>query len=177
MYLEIAVTDTGRGIPESVQATIFKRFYREEAVHDVDGIGIGLYLAREIITMQGGYITVESEVGKGSTFSIFPVSYTHLETLKLLINEIAEQSGVPEQYVMYSSTYFGLAEEKSTQELLVIIGASSLIVLACSLVIYSLFYISVIGKTHEYGRLRVLGATSVQIKRIVRKENFLLRCV
>ena len=53
------------------QATIFKRFYREEAVHDVDGIGIGLYLAREIITMQGGYITVESEVGKGSTFSIF----------------------------------------------------------------------------------------------------------
>lgn len=72
------------------------------------------------------------------------------ETLKLLINEIAEQSGVPEQYVMYSSTYFGLAEEKSTQELLVIIGASSLIVLACSLVIYSLFYISVIGKTHEY---------------------------
>ena len=72
------------------------------------------------------------------------------ETLKLLINEIAEQSGVPEQYVMYSSTYFGLAEEKSTQELLVIIGASSLIVLACSLVIYSLFYISVIGKTHVY---------------------------
>ena len=68
---KIAVTDTGRGIPESVQATIFKRFYREEAVHDVDGIGIGLYLAREIITMQGGYITVESEVGKGSTFSIF----------------------------------------------------------------------------------------------------------
>lgn len=68
------------------------------------------------------------------------------ETLKLLINEIAEQSGVPEQYVMYSSTYFGLAEEKSTLELLVIIGASSLIVLACSLVIYSLFYISVIGK-------------------------------
>lgn len=71
MYLEIAVTDTGRGIPESVQATIFKRFYREEAVHDVDGIGIGLYLAREIITMQGGYITVESEEGKGSTFSTF----------------------------------------------------------------------------------------------------------
>lgn len=57
-----------------------------------------------------------------------------------------------------------------------IIGASSLIVLACSLVIYSLFYISVIGKTHEYGRLRVLGATSVQIKRIVRKESFLLSC-
>ncbi|HIQ80520.1 MAG TPA: HAMP domain-containing histidine kinase [Candidatus Scatavimonas merdigallinarum] len=71
MYLKIDVTDTGRGIPEREQAAIFKRFYREESVHDVDGIGIGLYLAREIITMQGGYITVTSEVGKGSTFSAF----------------------------------------------------------------------------------------------------------
>ena len=71
MYLKIDVVDTGRGIPEREQATIFKRFYREEAVHEVDGIGIGLYLAREIITMQGGYILVTSEVGKGSTFSVF----------------------------------------------------------------------------------------------------------
>ncbi len=71
MHLKIDVKDSGRGIPENEQATIFKRFYREEAVHEVEGIGIGLYLAREIITMQGGYITVISEVGKGSTFSIF----------------------------------------------------------------------------------------------------------
>ena len=71
MYLKIDVTDTGRGIPESEQATIFKRFYREEAVHDIDGIGIGLYLAREIISMQGGYIKVTSTVGKGSTFTVF----------------------------------------------------------------------------------------------------------
>ena len=71
MYLKIDVSDTGRGIPEREQAAIFKRFYREEAVHDVNGIGIGLYLAREIITMQGGYIWVTSQVGKGSTFSVF----------------------------------------------------------------------------------------------------------
>lgn len=71
MYLKIDVADTGRGITEREQATIFKRFYREEAVHEVDGIGIGLYLAREIITMQGGYILVTSEVGKGATFSVF----------------------------------------------------------------------------------------------------------
>lgn len=71
MYWKIDVTDTGRGIPEQEQAAIFKRFYREEAVHEVDGIGIGLYLAREIITMQGGYILVTSEVGKGSIFSVF----------------------------------------------------------------------------------------------------------
>lgn len=71
MYVKIDVADTGRGIPESAHATIFKRFYREESVHDVEGIGIGLYLAREIITMQGGYMKVVSEVGKGSKFSVF----------------------------------------------------------------------------------------------------------
>ena len=71
MYVKINITDTGIGISEQHQGTIFKRFYREDAVHDVDGIGIGLYLAREIVTLQGGYIRVVSEVGKGSTFSVF----------------------------------------------------------------------------------------------------------
>ena len=70
MYLEIKVTDTGKGISESNQAAIFRRFYREEEVHEQTGVGIGLYLAREIITQQGGYIKVVSELGKGSAFSI-----------------------------------------------------------------------------------------------------------
>ena len=64
MYVKINIADTGIGISEQHQGTIFKRFYREDAVHDVDGIGIGLYLAREIVTLQGGYIRVASEVGK-----------------------------------------------------------------------------------------------------------------
>ena len=71
MYVKIDIADTGIGISEQHQGAIFKRFYREDAVHDVDGIGIGLYLAREIVTLQGGYIRVASEVGKGSTFSVF----------------------------------------------------------------------------------------------------------
>ena len=71
MYVKLDVADTGRGIPESWQAAIFRRFYREEEVHDQPGVGIGLYLAREIISRQGGYIKVTSEVGRGSTFSVF----------------------------------------------------------------------------------------------------------
>lgn len=71
MFLRIDVADTGRGIPESKQAAVFKRFYREEAVHDVEGIGIGLYLTREIITMQGGFIRLSSTVGEGSVFSVY----------------------------------------------------------------------------------------------------------
>jgi len=71
MYVKLDVTDSGKGILESQQAVIFRRFYREEEVHDQPGVGIGLYLAREIITRQGGYIEVTSEIGRRSTFSVF----------------------------------------------------------------------------------------------------------
>jgi len=71
MYAKIDISDTGIGIPEEHQGAIFKRFYREDSVHDAPGIGIGLYLAREIITRQAGFIRVVSEVGAGSTFSVF----------------------------------------------------------------------------------------------------------
>ena len=70
MYVEIKVADTGKGISESNQAAIFRRFYREEEVHDQQGVGIGLYLAREIVSRQGGYIKVVSEPEHGSEFSI-----------------------------------------------------------------------------------------------------------
>ena len=70
MYVEIRVKDTGKGISESNQATIFRRFYREEEVHEQQGVGIGLYLARQIVMQQGGYIKVASTPGQGSVFSI-----------------------------------------------------------------------------------------------------------
>ena len=70
MYVKLSVSDTGKSISESNQASIFRRFYREEEVHEQQGVGIGLYLTREIVTRQGGYIKVVSEPGKGSEFSI-----------------------------------------------------------------------------------------------------------
>lgn len=71
MYVKIEISDTGRGIPERHQADIWKRFYREEDVHDTEGVGIGLYLCRKIITLQSGYTVVSSQPGKGSTFSVY----------------------------------------------------------------------------------------------------------
>ena len=71
MHIKVDISDTGKGISEPYQAAIFRRFYREEEVHDAPGVGIGLYLAREIIARQGGYIKVTSEAGTGSTFSVF----------------------------------------------------------------------------------------------------------
>ena len=71
LFTKISIEDTGKGIAPERQATIFIRFYREPEVHDSDGIGIGLYLAREIITLQNGYIEVRSQIGQGSTFMIY----------------------------------------------------------------------------------------------------------
>lgn len=73
-YVRIDITDTGMGIPEEHYHDIFKRFYRMEEVAQNEGVGIGLYLAREIITLQKGYISVKSEVGKGTTFSVYLLS-------------------------------------------------------------------------------------------------------
>lgn len=71
MVTKIDISDTGRGILEQHYAQIFKRFYREADVHNISGVGIGLYLCREIISKQGGYIQVKSEIGQGTTFSVF----------------------------------------------------------------------------------------------------------
>lgn len=70
-FFGLELTRAGRGIPAEHQAQIFQRFYREPEVHDEDGIGIGLYLARKIVTMQDGYMEVHSESGKGAEFCIY----------------------------------------------------------------------------------------------------------
>ena len=71
MFVCVEISDTGRGIPEDEQAQIFSRFYRSESTASEEGVGIGLYLARQIVSAENGYIKVTSEIGKGSTFSVF----------------------------------------------------------------------------------------------------------
>lgn len=69
-FCRIDIADTGIGIAEEEIPKIFGRFYRSAAVKNEEGCGIGLYLAREIIHRQYGYIKVSSQEGKGSVFSI-----------------------------------------------------------------------------------------------------------
>lgn len=71
MFVRVDVADTGSGIPEEEQTRIFSRFYRSDTNAQQEGVGIGLYLAREILRNEGGYIKVRSKIEKGSVFSVF----------------------------------------------------------------------------------------------------------
>jgi histidine kinase len=70
--LDIAVRDEGLGIATADQRLIFEKFYRADAkmTRGVSGSGLGLYISRELVNRMGGTISVESELGKGSTFAV-----------------------------------------------------------------------------------------------------------
>lgn len=71
MFTKICVSDTGIGISPDHRNDIFKRFFRESKVHREEGVGIGLYLTREILAQQGGYVKVTSKEDTGSVFSLY----------------------------------------------------------------------------------------------------------
>lgn len=71
LFCALRVADTGPGIPEEAQAQVFGRFWRAPGTYEEQGVGIGLYLARQIMRNQGGYVRVKSAPGEGSVFSLF----------------------------------------------------------------------------------------------------------
>ena len=71
MFARIDIADSGMGIDEAEIPKLFGRFYRSAAAAEEDGVGLGLYLARQIAECQGGYIKAASKPGEGSCFSVF----------------------------------------------------------------------------------------------------------
>lgn len=67
--VHVSVADTGIGIPREAQAHIFERFYRVQTTNGRPGLGLGLWIVREVIEAHGGRVWMESEPGKGSTFT------------------------------------------------------------------------------------------------------------
>jgi signal transduction histidine kinase len=68
--VNVRLADTGPGIAPEDLLHIFERFYRSDEARSGDGAGLGLAIAQELIEAQGGEITVQSEIGKGSTFTV-----------------------------------------------------------------------------------------------------------
>lgn len=71
LFTRIDIRDNGIGIAENDLPKIFGRFYKCSTTQQEEGVGLGLYLAREIISGQGGYIKVSSQIEKGTMFSVF----------------------------------------------------------------------------------------------------------
>lgn len=94
--LVIRVRDTGIGIPNDQRGKIFNRYYQvgNEINRRVSGTGIGLAIVKELVKMHNGNIIVESELGKGTIFTV-TISATHLK--KLTIKEIIQPASKPEK--------------------------------------------------------------------------------
>lgn len=79
-FLKVSVIDFGMGIPEDQKNKVFERFFRasDKSKESFPGLGLGLYISSEIIKRHGGTIWVDSDLGKGSTFSFtLPISKIH----------------------------------------------------------------------------------------------------
>ena len=71
-WVELAVSDTGLGIPEDALPTVFDRFTRVDLPDraQIRGTGLGLFIVHELVARLGGSISVESQLGRGSTFTV-----------------------------------------------------------------------------------------------------------
>ncbi len=93
------------------------------------------------------------------------------EGLKKYIRSLVGEWGIELRDVDFSGYYFSLIRQRSFEYMTVITSVILIVALACALVIYSLFFVSIIRKTNEYGKLRTIGTTSRQIRQIVMKEG------
>lgn len=96
--------------------------------------------------------------------------------LRADIEQFFVEMGIPEDRTFYSSSYFGMVDLYLGNGMEVYVAAA-LIAVVCAIVIYNIFYISVMGKMREYGRLKVLGTTPRQLKQVVKRERRFLTAI
>jgi signal transduction histidine kinase/DNA-binding response OmpR family regulator len=96
--LTLEVADTGIGIPKDQQFRVFERFYQVSNTHKEVGTGIGLALAKELVTLMGGAIQLKSTPGEGSSFSV-----------QLPVEPVANAHEVPLSYVDHKSQENGIS--------------------------------------------------------------------
>ena len=98
---------------------------------------------------------------------------TNMDALKADIAAFLANNNIPENRIFYSSNYFDIRSFQS-DGVYACIPIAFIFLVACGLVIYSIFFISIRGKLREYGRLKVLGTTPKQIRKIIQRESFRL---
>lgn len=123
---------------------------------------------------------VSEEVDENTKYNVYinivkPKKLT-ADEVKESILSIAKNMGIEEYDVRINTDYIN-ASNPDPQVIAGGIIVALIIILSSMLVIYSIFYVSVINKVHEYGKLRVVGATKRQIRKIILREGFILSCI
>ena len=123
---------------------------------------------------------VSEEVDENTKYNVYinivkPKKLT-ADEVKESILSIAKNMGIEEYDVRINTDYIN-ASNPDPQVISGGIIVALIIILSSMLVIYSIFYVSVINKVHEYGKLRAVGATKRQIRKIILREGFILSCI
>lgn len=117
--VELAVRDTGTGIPSEELPRLFQRFYRAKGAHGrtFEGSGIGLSLVQELAKLHGGTVRVQSEQGRGSTFTIsIPLGKDHLSADRIGAARALAPTGLPgAAYVQEALRWLPGAEPSSDE--------------------------------------------------------------
>ena len=163
------------GLPEEIGQTIVLDLGNGEKSYTVTGILETENISR-IFTVWISESAVEPESPYELRFRFAGSQSMELDQLRADIEQFFAEMGIPEEQTFYSSNYFGMVDLYLGNGMEVY-AAAVLIAVVCAIVIYNIFYISVMGKMREYGRLKALGTTPKQLRRVVQRERRFLTVI
>ena len=163
------------GLPEEVGQTIVLDLGNGETSYTVTGI-LEAENDSRIFTVWISESAVEPESSYELRFRFAGSQGMEPARLRANIERFFAEMGISEERTFYSSNYFGMVDLYLGNGMEVY-AAAALIAVVCAIVIYNIFYISVMGKMREYGRLKVLGTTPKQLKRVVKRERRFLTAI
>ena len=163
------------GLPEEVGQTVALDLGSGEKSYTVTGI-LEAENDSRIFTVWIPEAAVNTESSYELRFRFAGSQGMEPDQLRADIERFFAEMGIPEDRTFYSSSYFGMVDLYLGNGMEVY-AAALLIAVVCAIVIYNIFYISVMGKMREYGRLKVLGTTPRQLKRVVKRERRFLTAI
>ena len=163
------------GLPEEVGQAVVLDLDDGEKTYTVTGILETENISR-IFNVWISETAVEPESPYELRFRFAGSQGMESARLRADIEQFFAEMGIPEDQTFYSSSYFGMVDLYLGNGMEVY-AAALLIAVVCAIVIYNIFYISVMGKMREYGRLKVLGTTPRQLKRVVKRERRFLTAI
>ncbi|RKJ39773.1 FtsX-like permease family protein [Acutalibacter sp. 1XD8-33] len=163
------------GLPEEVGQTVALDLGDGQKSYTVTGI-LEAENGRRIFTVWIPEAAVDAESPYELRFRFAGSKGVEPDQLQTDIDQFFAEMGIPEEQTFYSSSYFGMVDLYLGNGMEVY-AAALLIAAVCAIVIYNIFYISVMGKMREYGRLKVLGTTPRQLGRVVKRERRFLTAI